>query len=222
MTSTTPAEYTHPPTRCRGPDTIGWAVSTWYAVALRLPLCGRARRALPCARPHRRAALAVVVPSVLLAGCATNPVSRRPEITLVSEAKERELGAAEAKRVSDTMGLVEDPALTTYVRAVGERLARVSPRADVPYTFAVVDAAEPNAFALPGGPVYVSRGLFALLNSEDELAARAGWDPGGLSRSLHTLVREEALAADARARRISRPIRRFRIASRTPRPSPRS
>src|SRR5439155_591399 len=82
--------------------------------------------------------------------CARNPVSGRPEVTLVSEAKERELGEAEARRVAETMGILEDPALSAYVRAVGERLAQFSPRTDVTYTFQIVDMEEPNAFALPG------------------------------------------------------------------------
>ena len=111
---------------------------------------------------------------LLAAGCAVNPVSGRPELILVSEARERELGEAEAKRVAADMGLVEDPALTAYVRAVGDRLARFSPRSEVPYTFAIVEMEEPNAFALPGGYVYVSRGLLVLTNSEDELAGVLG------------------------------------------------
>ena len=88
-------------------------------------------------------------------GCAVNPVSGRHEVTLVSEARERELGEAEAGRVVETMGLLDDAGLVEYVRAVGARLARVSPRKDVSYTFNVVDLQEPNAFALPGGYVYV-------------------------------------------------------------------
>ena len=59
----------------------------------------------------------------------------------------RELGEAEARRVAETMGILEDPVLSGYVRAVGERLARFSPRTDVAYTFQIVDMEEPNAFA---------------------------------------------------------------------------
>ena len=117
---------------------------------------------------------------LLASACAMNPVSGRPELTLVSEAKERELGEAEARKVAETMGLVDDPALATYVRAVGERLARFSPR-DIPYSFQVVDMEEPNAFALPGGWVYVSRGLLALTNGEDELAGVLGHEIGHIA-----------------------------------------
>src|SRR5205823_2494370 len=89
-----------------------------------------------------------------------------------------ELGEAGARRVAETMGILEDPALSAYVRAVGERLAQFSPRTDVTYTFQIVDMEEPNAFALPGGYVYVTRGLLVLVNSEDELAGVLGHEIG--------------------------------------------
>jgi predicted Zn-dependent protease len=116
--------------------------------------------------------------ALLLAGCARNPATGRPEIVLVSRAEEREIGREESRRVAETMGLVEDPALTAYVRSIGERLAEHAPGRDGAYAFEIVDTAEPNAFALPGGYVYVSRGLLALLNSEDELAGVLGHEIG--------------------------------------------
>jgi predicted Zn-dependent protease len=72
------------------------------------------------------------------------------------------------------MGLVADPALLAYVQAVGGRVAKQSPRQDVSYTFQIVNQPEPNAFALPNGNIYISRGLLALANSEDELAGVLG------------------------------------------------
>jgi len=115
---------------------------------------------------------------MLTGGCAVNPVSGRPEVSLVSEARERELGEEEARRVAESMGLLDDARLVAYVRAVGERLVRGVPRTDVAYTFSIVDMEQPNAFALPGGYVYVSRGLLALMNSEDELAGVLGHEIG--------------------------------------------
>ncbi|NIN65918.1 MAG: M48 family metalloprotease, partial [Anaerolineae bacterium] len=103
-------------------------------------------------------------------GCAQNPVSGRSEVALISAEKEREIGAELASQVKEGVGLVEDHELVAYVRAIGSRLAQHSPRRDINYTFNVVDMVEPNAFALPGGYVYVSRGLLPLVNSEDELA----------------------------------------------------
>ncbi|MCI0549121.1 MAG: M48 family metalloprotease [Candidatus Rokubacteria bacterium] len=126
-----------------------------------------------------------LVPAVLAvafavagAACAVNPVSGRPEMVLVSVAQERRLGQQEAQRVAQEQGLVRDPAIADYVTALGQRLAAESPRRDIDYAFAVVDQPEPNAFALPGGYVFVTRGLLVLLNSEDELAGVVGHEIG--------------------------------------------
>ena len=73
---------------------------------------------------------------------------------------------------------MQDPELVSYVRAMGQRLAAQSPRKDVTYQFFVADMPEPNAFALPGGYIYVSRGLLALSNSEAELANVIGHEIG--------------------------------------------
>jgi predicted Zn-dependent protease len=106
---------------------------------------------------------------LLVAGCAVNPVSGRPQVVLVSSDKEQELGREQEEVVEQEIGLV-DHGSEAWVKAIGKRLAAQSPRQDVSYRFAVVDMPEPNAFALPGGPVYVSRGLLSFVNSEDELA----------------------------------------------------
>ena len=108
--------------------------------------------------------------AVSLAGCALNPVSGKPELALISADRERALGREEAKRVQAAIGFVTEPRLVGYVGEVGGRIGAQSPLTDVGYTFHVVDLPEPNAFALPGGYVYVTRGLLVLTNSEDELA----------------------------------------------------
>jgi len=120
----------------------------------------------------------VLLVLALLGACTRNPVSGRPELTVMSAAEERRIGAEQAAEVARTIGLVDDPRLGSYVQEVGRRLAARSPRGDVTYTFAVVDMAEPNAFALPGGEVFVSRGLLVLANSEDELAGALGHEIG--------------------------------------------
>jgi predicted Zn-dependent protease len=91
-------------------------------------------------------------------------------MAVLSAEEERKLGDEEAKKVEASMGLVSDPALVAYIQAVGGLVARQSPRQDVTYTFKIINQPEPNAFALPNGNIYVSRGLLALANSEDELA----------------------------------------------------
>jgi predicted Zn-dependent protease len=122
------------------------------------------------------------------AGCSINPVSNMPEVTLMTVEQEKKLGEEEAKKVEQQMGLLGDDALTGYVDAVGQRLAKESPRQDVPYQFHVVDMIEPNAFALPGGYVYVTRGLMALVNTEDELAGVVGHEIGHVA-ARHTVQR---------------------------------
>jgi len=133
---------------------------------------------------------------VLAGGCAVNPVSGRPEFTLVSEAGEREMGEEEAQNVAAQMGLYDEPALIAYVRSVGQRLVAASPRRDLKYEFHVVDMVEPNAFALPGGYIYVSRGILALTNDEDELAGILGHEIGHVAarHSVRTISRAAPLA----------------------------
>jgi predicted Zn-dependent protease len=96
----------------------------------------------------------------------------------VTRSQEARLGAEEAKKVEQTMGLLRDAKLEPYVRAIGEKLAAVSDLPDGPWHFMVADVRDPNAFALPGGFIYVTRGLVILVNSEDELAGVIGHEIG--------------------------------------------
>ena len=112
------------------------------------------------------------------AACATNPVTGRRELALVSEAQEIQLGQQAAREAEASIGLVDDPALQAYVQRVGSTLAAQSERPNLPWSFKVVDDATPNAFALPGGPIYVTRGLLALMDSEAELASVLGHEIG--------------------------------------------
>jgi predicted Zn-dependent protease len=134
---------------------------------------------------------------ILTAGCSTNPVSGRPELSLVSAEQEKKIGEEEARKVESEMGLVEDARLTAYLDMLGQRLAKESPRQDVTYQFQVVDTVEPNAFALPGGYVYVSRGLVALVNSEDELAGVIGHEIGHVAarHSVQKISKQAPIAA---------------------------
>lgn len=124
------------------------------------------------------AALVVAFAGVFAVGCSTNPVSGKNQVILMSEDQEKKLDEEVARQVEAQIGLVEDPALTEYLNRVGQALARQSPRQDVRYRFHIVAMEEPNAFALPGGNIYVSRGLLALLNDEAELANVLGHEIG--------------------------------------------
>ncbi|NOQ14471.1 MAG: M48 family metalloprotease [Methyloprofundus sp.] len=116
--------------------------------------------------------------TVTYSGCAINPVSGSHEVVLLSVEGEKEIGAENAKQVEKEMGLFDDPARLKYVQSIGNRLASYSPYQEISYQFQIVDSEEPNAFALPGGYVYVSRGLLVLVNSEDELAGVIGHEIG--------------------------------------------
>jgi len=132
--------------------------------------------------------VARVICYVLLvaSGCAINPVTNTPIIALESVEKERRSGEEMAKIVAEQLGFAGNAELRRYVERIGARLAARSPRTNVTYQFAVVDMQEPNAFALPGGYVYVSRGLLALVNSEDELAGVLGHEIGHVAALHHT------------------------------------
>jgi len=137
-------------------------------------------------RPALSMTLALIAAAV--GACSINPVSNLPEVTLLTVEQEKKLGGEEAKKVEQEMGLLDDAALNSYADALGQRLVKESPRQDIPYQFHVVDMVEPNAFALPGGYVYVTRGLLALVNTEDELAGVVGHEIGHVA-ARHTVQR---------------------------------
>ncbi|MBT8137609.1 MAG: M48 family metalloprotease [Gammaproteobacteria bacterium] len=133
--------------------------------------------------------LSLLLVVATLVACSTNPVTGKREILLMTAEQERAIGAQAAEQVEQTIGLVDAPQLVNYVQAIGNRLAAVSPRQDVEYTFQVANMAEPNAFALPGGYIYVSRGLLAIANSEDELANVIGHEIGHVA-ARHSAQRQ--------------------------------
>jgi predicted Zn-dependent protease len=122
--------------------------------------------------------LVSMLAATLVAGCATNPVTGKSDIVTMSEAQEIELGRQEHPKILQEYGRYDDEALQAYVTQVGQRIAAVSHRPKLQYTFTVLDSAEVNAFALPGGYVYITRGIMAYLNSEAELAAVLGHEIG--------------------------------------------
>jgi predicted Zn-dependent protease len=128
-------------------------------------------------------------------GCATNPVTGERQLALISEAQELEIGRSAAEEVRATIGLVDDAELQTYVQHVGLDLARTSHRPNLPWSFGVVEDPTPNAFALPGGYIFVTRGLMSLMNSEAELASVLGHEIGHVTaRHSVTQISRQQLA----------------------------
>lgn len=122
--------------------------------------------------------------SLMLAGCVT---------TVVTPEQEAKAGSAMSQQVAEQIGLYQDPVLASYVEAVGQRL--VASLGETPYTFrfAVVDQFEPNAFASPGGYIYVSRGLLAQMNQEAELAGVLAHEISHVTRRHHARQAGRAL-----------------------------
>jgi len=117
----------------------------------------------------------------LLAGCAVNPVTGRQELALVavSTQEEIELGQKTFPQVLQKMGgRFQDPELDQYLQRIGLQLARVSHRPELPYQFKIVNDSAPNAFALPGGQIAISRGLLVAIDNEAQLASVIGHEIG--------------------------------------------
>jgi len=129
---------------------------------------------------------AAALAAVLALGCAVNPVTGKNELSLVSESQEIQMGQQAAVEVGATIGLYDNPQVQSYVDALGKRLAALTERPALPWKFQVVDDPAVNAFALPGGFIFVTRGIMADLNSEAELASVVGHEIGHVT-ARHTV-----------------------------------
>ncbi len=128
--------------------------------------------------PRLRTWTVATIAAMALGGCARNPVTGKSQLSLVSESQEIEMGRQSAQQVAQQIGLVNDPALQAYVQQVGLKMATTSERPNLPWSFQVVDDPAVNAFALPGGFIFVTRGILNHLNSEAELATVIGHEIG--------------------------------------------
>ncbi len=135
---------------------------------------------------------AIVLPLILFIwSCITNPVTGKKELMLISEADEIAMGAQVHQGLEIEYGFYGDPELTAYIRAVGERLLPGVHRPHLKYHFHILDTPVQNAFAAPGGYIYITRGLLAMINSEAELAVVLGHELGHVNarHSARTLSR---------------------------------
>lgn len=129
--------------------------------------------------PSRIAATLAAV--LLLSHCAQTPVGGDRETVPPPGPREIELGVQAQREVQKEYARLEHAALQAYVTEIGERLARQSPRAGVAWRFSVLDSADANAFSLPDGQIYISRGILPYLDSEAELAALIAHEIGHVS-----------------------------------------
>lgn len=123
-----------------------------------------------------------------LSGCATNPVTGKSQVVLMSEQQELELGK-QYYPITTQLSEGETPHrdVQSLVTRVGMRMARSSERPELPWEFNVVDSNEPNAYALPGGKLSITRGLISKMESEDQLASVLGHEIGHVT-ARHSVV----------------------------------
>ena len=114
----------------------------------------------------------------LIISCSVNPVTGERDFVLMSEDAELEMGRKYYSQILQSQTLYQDPKIQSYVQSIGDSLAELSHRSDLIYRFTVLDSPDVNAFALPGGYIFINRGLMVYLSSEEELAAVLGHEIG--------------------------------------------
>ncbi len=130
----------------------------------------------------------VIITLLLVAwmiSCAVNPVTGKRELMLLSENDEIALGQQTDQEIIDTYGLYQDAKLTAYIDQIGQKMARIGHRPQLKFHFKVLDTPVINAFAVPGGYIYITRGILAYLNDEAELAGVIGHEIGHVN-ARHT------------------------------------
>jgi len=115
---------------------------------------------------------------VFMIGCAVHPVTGKKEIRLLSTGQEVALGKETAQQVVNEFGVYDDPELHEYINEVGQKLVDVCERKEIAYYFTVLDTPMVNAFAAPGGFIFVTRGILKELDDEAELAGVMGHEIG--------------------------------------------
>ncbi|MFQ5526311.1 MAG: M48 family metalloprotease [Thermoanaerobaculia bacterium] len=123
----------------------------------------------------RLSAVAVLLVAI---GCAVNPATGERQLMLISEEQEIAMGKEAHGQILASMGVYQDDQTQAYVAAIGQQLAALSERPNLPWTFTVIDDPIVNAFALPGGYIYVTRGIMTHLSSEAELVSVLGHEIG--------------------------------------------
>ncbi len=123
----------------------------------------------------------ILLASFVFSGCATNPVTGKQDFVLMSEAQEINLGKQAHQQIMKQYRPYSDPALQSYVEGLVDEIGKKSHRPNLVYHVTVLDSPQINAFALPGGYLYITRGIMAYMNSEAELAGVLGHELGHIT-----------------------------------------
>lgn len=133
--------------------------------------------------------VAILGIACLVQACAVNPVTGKKQIVFVSEEQEMAMGKQYNPQVVSSMGLYQDEKLQKFIDSKGNEMAKISHRPNLPYKFQIVDSPVVNAFAVPGGYVYFTRGIMAHFNSEAEFMGVLGHELGHIT-ARHSVVQQ--------------------------------
>lgn len=128
--------------------------------------------------PLFRLAVFFLIATILMISCAVNPVTGKKEFMLMSTSDEKALGASYDPQVIQQFGLYEDEKLQQFITMHGKKMGQISHRPELDYQFRILDSPVVNAFAVPGGYVYFTRGIMAHFNNEAEFAGVLGHEIG--------------------------------------------
>ncbi|MDD4756287.1 MAG: M48 family metallopeptidase, partial [Prolixibacteraceae bacterium] len=128
-----------------------------------------------------RKLLLVLLAVLLVPSCAVNPVTGKKQLMLMSEAQEVELGTQYDPQVISTFGEYQDQELLSFVQGVTAEMGTISHRPKLEYHIKILDSPVVNAFAVPGGYIYLTRGILAQLNNEAELIGVIGHEMGHIT-----------------------------------------
>jgi predicted Zn-dependent protease len=130
-----------------------------------------------------------------LVSCSINPATGTPDIVLMSESSEIKMGKEMHEKLMKSMPIYQDEKLTAYINKIGQKIVKNSHRPDINYQFTIIDAPDINAFALPGGYIYINRGLLSYLDSEAQLAAVLAHEVGHIT--ARHVVRQDSASKGA-------------------------
>lgn len=139
----------------------------------------------------RASIICTLTAALALSGCAMNPATGEADFVFMSESREIEIGREMHEKLIASTPVYEQDELQAYINEVGQKLAKSADRPDIEYTFTIIDNPDINAFALPGGFIYVNRGLIGYLQSEAQLAAVLAHEIGHVT-ARHGVRRDTA------------------------------
>ena len=162
---------------------------------------------------YKRTKIMIMVLGVLgvfFCGCDTNVISGESRLMFYSEADEIEIGSKYAPEIEKEMGgKIDDPQLQSYIDRVGQKIALVSHKPDMKFYFSALNDKQTNAFALPGGYVFITRGMLEKLSTEAQLA-------GILGHEITHIVARHSMAAMSREGLVSTALSAASSAANTP------